>query len=259
MSLIEVVENSNLDNLCSKLECHVVSNVFSMSKNKAAVNILLLKLRVSWSVSLIHCSVVLWHARKQNWLALSSLLSSMCFWTILWMTFSKNLSVVERRLIGPKFWENFMTLPGFGNFMIFVSFQDFAKWNSRRQWLNKCVKCTNVRLGRCLMHSFGMPSIPQGFLNFKELNNFCKLHGLILSGGLFMISSRVWTLVFTRRSWFSSQNLWRVNWFSKQSAIALEGWNRRPERPWIEVGVLGPSLFKWDFAMGQIAWDMTSV
>jgi hypothetical protein len=30
-----------------------------MSKNTAAVDILLLKLRVTWSVSLIHCSVVL--------------------------------------------------------------------------------------------------------------------------------------------------------------------------------------------------------
>jgi hypothetical protein len=29
-----------------------------------------------------------------------------------------------------------------------------------------------------------MPSIPQDFLNFKKLINFCKSHGLILSGGL---------------------------------------------------------------------------
>jgi hypothetical protein len=28
-----------------------------------------------------------------------------------------------------------------------------------------------------------MPSIPQDFLNFKELINFCKPHGVILSGG----------------------------------------------------------------------------
>jgi hypothetical protein len=32
------------------------------------VEILLLKLRVTWSVSLIHCEVVLWLARNPNWL-----------------------------------------------------------------------------------------------------------------------------------------------------------------------------------------------
>jgi hypothetical protein len=49
-----------------------VSKAFSISKNTAAVAILLLKLRVTWSVSLIHCSVVLWRARKPNWVALSN-------------------------------------------------------------------------------------------------------------------------------------------------------------------------------------------
>jgi hypothetical protein len=33
--------------------------------------------------------------------------------------------------------------------MTFSSFQDIGKWVRRRQWLNKCVKCTNGRLGRC--------------------------------------------------------------------------------------------------------------
>jgi hypothetical protein len=68
MSLIKLVENSNLDNLYTKPRCHVVSKAFSMFKNTAAVDILLLKLRVTWSVSLIHCNVVLWHARNLNWL-----------------------------------------------------------------------------------------------------------------------------------------------------------------------------------------------
>jgi hypothetical protein len=35
MSFIKLVENSNLDNLYSKPECHVVSKAFSMSKNTA--------------------------------------------------------------------------------------------------------------------------------------------------------------------------------------------------------------------------------
>jgi hypothetical protein len=135
-----------------------------MSKNIAAVDILLLKLRVTWSVSLIHCSVVLWHARKPNWL-----LSSVCFWTIFRMTFSYSFLVVDKRLIGRKFWWNFGSLPDFGNVTSFASFQDFGKRDSRRQWLNKCVKCTNGLLERCLRHPFGMPPIPQAFLDFKEL------------------------------------------------------------------------------------------
>jgi hypothetical protein len=59
ISLIKLVENCNLDNLQSKPCCHVMSKAFSMSKNTAAVDILLLKRRVTWSASLIHCSVVL--------------------------------------------------------------------------------------------------------------------------------------------------------------------------------------------------------
>jgi hypothetical protein len=32
----------------------------------------------------------------------------------------------------------------------------------------------------------------------------------------------------------------------------------RPEEPWIAVGALGPSLLRRDFAMGHIAWGVTS-
>jgi hypothetical protein len=73
---------------------------------------------------------------------------------------------------------------------------------------------------------------------------------------------RVWTLASTQLSWFLSHRSWCVNRFSKQSAIALafsDGWNLRPEGPWIAVGALGPSLLRRDFAMDQIAWDVTSV
>jgi hypothetical protein len=187
----------------------------------------------------------------------------MCFWTILWTTFSNNWPVMDRRLIRRKFWGNFWSLPGFGNVMMFASFQDFGKWDSRRQWLNKCVKCTNGRPGRCPRHSFGMPSIPQDFLNFKEWISFCKSHVLILSRGLLNTAlSRAWTLVSTRHSWFSSHRSSCVNWFSKQSAIVLafsDGWNLRPQGPWMAVGALGPSLFRRDFAMGRIARGVTSV
>jgi hypothetical protein len=59
ISLIKLVKNSNLDNLYNKPECRVVSKAFLISKNTAAVDILLFKLRVTWSVSLIHCNVML--------------------------------------------------------------------------------------------------------------------------------------------------------------------------------------------------------
>jgi hypothetical protein len=234
-----------------------------MSKNTTAEDIILLKLRATWSVSLMHCSIVLWRAWKSNWLALSRPLSSICLWRTFRITFWNRLPVVDRRLIGRKFWGNSGYLPGFGNVVIFVSFQDYGKWDSRRQWLNKCVKRTNDRLGCFLRHSLEMCSIPQYILNFKELSNFCKSHGGILSGGLLSTaSSRVWPLASTQRSWFSSHRSWCVNWFSKQSAIALafsNGWNLRPEGLWMAVGALGPSLFRRNFAMGQKAWGGTSV
>jgi hypothetical protein len=135
ISLNKLVENANLDNLYSKPECRVISKAFSMSKNTAAVDILLLELRVTWSLSLMLWSVVLWHAGKPNWLVLSRLPRSICFWRIFRFTFSNSLPIVDRRLIGRRFYGNFWSLPGFGNVMIFASFQDFGKWDSRRQWL----------------------------------------------------------------------------------------------------------------------------
>jgi hypothetical protein len=53
ISLIRLVENSIIDNLYSKPGCYNVSKAFPISKNTAAVDILL-KLKVTWSVSLIH-------------------------------------------------------------------------------------------------------------------------------------------------------------------------------------------------------------
>jgi hypothetical protein len=146
----------------------------------------------------------------------------MCLWTVLIMTFSNNLPVVERRLIGCIFWGNFGSLPGFRNVMTFATFKDFGKWERRIQWLNKYVKCTNGRLVRCLRNLNEMPSIPQDFLDFKELMSFCKSHSLILSGSLLSTSlNRAWTLSHTRRLWFSSHKSWYVNWFSKQSTTEL--------------------------------------
>jgi hypothetical protein len=49
----------NLDNLYRKPRCHVVSNAFSMSKNTAALDMLLLIFKVTRFVSLTRWSVVL--------------------------------------------------------------------------------------------------------------------------------------------------------------------------------------------------------
>jgi hypothetical protein len=71
------MENFKLDNLYRKSWCHVVSDAFSISKNTAAVNMLLLKF-------------------KPNWLALSRPLSSIGLWTIVRITFSNSLPVVDK-------------------------------------------------------------------------------------------------------------------------------------------------------------------
>jgi hypothetical protein len=86
---------------------------------------------------------------------------------------SNSSPVVDKRLIGRKFWENFGSLESFGNVRTFVSFRGFGKWDSLKQWLNECVRCTSGFLERCLRHSFGTPSSPQAFLSFNVFTNFC--------------------------------------------------------------------------------------
>jgi hypothetical protein len=177
---------------------------------------LLLKYRITWSASLIHCSVVLWRARNPNWLAFSKFRSPICFWIICKMTFSKTLPVEGKRLIGRRFCGILGSLPGFGRATTLASFQGIGKCVSQIQRFIKWVRWTNGLLGRSLRHSFGIPSIPQAFLTFKEFNNFRMSHGLILWGvSLPSASSRAWTRASTRRSWFSSHRSCGVNWFSK--------------------------------------------
>jgi hypothetical protein len=165
MSLIILVEKFNLDNLQSKPGCQVVSKAFWISKNTAAADILLLKFKVTWSASLTHCKVVLWHARKPEWLALSKRFFLMCFCAICKITFSKSLPVEGSRPIGRKFWGNLGPLSGFGMATTFAPFQNAWKCESRTQWLIKWLKWANGLLGRCLRHLFGIPSIPQAFFN----------------------------------------------------------------------------------------------
>jgi hypothetical protein len=61
-----------------------------------------LKFRVTWFASFIHWSVVLWYARKPNWLVFSKFLPSVCFWIVLKTSFSNSLPLVDKRPIGRK-------------------------------------------------------------------------------------------------------------------------------------------------------------
>jgi hypothetical protein len=106
----------------SRSECPVVSKTFSISKNTAAVNILLLEFKVTCSVSLVDRSVIMWSARKSNWLTFSKFPSSVCFWIVL-KIISNNFPVVNKRLIGRKFW----SLPCFGRVMNFLLLPRYFK------------------------------------------------------------------------------------------------------------------------------------
>jgi hypothetical protein len=165
MSLIKVTEKSKFDNLCSKHVCEVVSKAFSISKNTATVDMLFFKLKVTWSVCLIHCKVVLWLARNLNWFTFSRPLSPEWLWTIFRITFSNSLPVVGKRLVDRTFSGNVGSLRSFGNVIIFASFQGIRKWEIRKLWLIKWVKCSKGLFGRCLRYSFGIPSIPQAFFS----------------------------------------------------------------------------------------------
>jgi len=89
----------NLDSSYSKPVCHVVSNAFSIPKKTVAVDTLLLKFRVTWPVSLIHWSVVLWYTPQPYWQAFNGLFSSTCLWTIFRINFSNNLPIFDRMLL----------------------------------------------------------------------------------------------------------------------------------------------------------------
>jgi hypothetical protein len=114
-------------------------------------------------------------------------------------------------------------LCAFGNVMTSASFQGFGKSDSRRQRLNKYVRCTS---GRCLMHSFRILSSPQALRNFNTFVNLCMPRGLTFPVGVPSTDAgRAWTVVSTCRTWISSHSSWDVNWFSKQFAAR---WLSRP-------------------------------
>jgi hypothetical protein len=66
--------------------------------------------------------------------------SSVCFFIVLKISLSNSLPVVDKRVIGRKFWGDFEFLPGFGRVVISASFQGARKYMGQKQWLNKRVK-----------------------------------------------------------------------------------------------------------------------
>jgi hypothetical protein len=145
--LIKLIENYNVDNLYSKPRCHVVSQVFSISKNTAALDMLLLKFKVTWSVSLMHWSVMLWWAQKPKWLALCRPLSSVFFWTIF------------RIIIGRKFWGNFMP------------YRMALMWTTQRTLLRRIPPLLSDMLNR-LLPSDGLGIVDAGACFVCHANGF---------------------------------------------------------------------------------------
>jgi hypothetical protein len=189
------------------------------AKNTTAVGMLLLKFKVTCSISFLHCSIVLCRRQKPNWLLLSRSLISVWLWTIFRIIFLKSLPVVDKWLIRLKLFES---SPGFSKVMIIASFKYFGKCDNRRQWLNKCVKFTSCLFGRFLKRSFGIPSIPHAFLSFSDFINFYISQGVTFSKGVLSAASRsAWSVASTHCLWFPSHKSCGVNWFSKCSAVLV--------------------------------------
>jgi hypothetical protein len=214
MSLIRINKNFNLDKLYSRPRCHVVWKVFSISKNTVVVVMILFKWKVTWFAVLIHWSFVL---------TLSTLLSSMCLWTIFRITFSNSLPVVDKRLIGLKFWANL------GSYHLSVTLQILLpskalENGSRKKWLIRRVRCANGLLGKYLRHSGDILSGPQAFLSFDEFANLHMLKCLtFLKRESCTDASRFWTLVTTfihgvhhtgHEMWSGFLNNPQLRWFS---------------------------------------------
>jgi hypothetical protein len=183
----------------------------------------------------------------------------MSLWNIFRTTFSNLFPVVYKRLIGRTFWWNFGCFRGFGNL---IAFQSFGISESRRQWLIKYLRRAIDIHGRCLKHSFGIPSSPRAFLSFNKVTHVDMSQGFNFRKEVSTTdASRAWTLLFTCHSCFCSHRSWYVNWFSKESAIVLAFsfmWYIIPKGPWIAVSAFDPFRFLNDFTLGHRSWGVTS-
>jgi hypothetical protein len=220
-------------------------NALSISST-AAVDILLLKFRLTWSSSLIYWSVVLWSDQSQTHLHVVSFFPQ-CFWIALKISFSNTLPTVGKRLTGRKFGGNFECLLGFSRVMNFASFQGDGKWPSWRQCLDKCVKCTKGLPERFWGHS--LPNIKDGI--YFEMLQSRKFIDVSYSAAS--------TWASTRRLWWQSHKPSALNWFSKKPAFF--GFI-----DWVKYGIYGTMNCRcclWSihfvryFAIGRITWSVT--
>jgi hypothetical protein len=166
----------------------VVPKAFVISKNITAVDILLLKFRVTWSASLVYWRAVLWCAWKPKWLLCSSFFSSAYLWTVFRIAFSNNLPIVDKRHIEHKIWGNFGSLSCLDEVNMFASFQDCRKWDSQKHWLNKCMIWDSDLHGRCLRHSFRILSKLHALFNFGMFIRFWMSQGLTYLGNCYLWS-----------------------------------------------------------------------
>jgi hypothetical protein len=128
----------------------------------------LLKLNVTWSLSLVHRSAVLWRARKPNWFVSSRSLSVMCPWPIFRATFSNRLPVEQKKKIC-------MELRRLSDFdkIVTLLLQDVRKWQMWRQWLHKCVRY-NTGLLEGVWGTHSNATIFSRSLSFNGFINSCQ-------------------------------------------------------------------------------------
>jgi hypothetical protein len=124
----------------------------------------------------------------------------------------RQVACMDNRMIGRKSWRTSGPLTHFGKAITFDSFQNFGKWGSRKQWLNKCVRCATGLLEKCLRHLFRIRSSPEAFLSFNEFTNSCLSQVLTFPNVVSSTdASRARTLVSTCCSWLSSHRSWDAN------------------------------------------------
>jgi hypothetical protein len=117
-----------------------------------------MKLWVTCYTPLLHCSVLLWLALYQSRLLVNRPLS----WKSPWTIFSVSpQTVYPLWLTGSRFGGNLSSLLDFGKAVIFTSFQDGGKCESRMHWLIKYDRFTNGFFGRYLNYLFGMSCTPR--------------------------------------------------------------------------------------------------
>jgi hypothetical protein len=119
----------------SRPKCHVVSKTFSISRNTAAVQFLGDVISHPHTLKYLNCDLI----DSQNYFHLVSFFPY-CFWTVLEINFAISLPIVDKRLIGRKFWGNLKYFQGFGSYDNYF-FPRCRKVTKPKAVIKKFVKC----------------------------------------------------------------------------------------------------------------------